>query len=98
MAVFLTHFVFGSTRMEPLFMMLGQSAATAAAQSLEDGVDLHDIDFQKLKNKLIADGQRLDIDLEQYPPLSPDEEPPLKRERHSNEPFIENGCMVTLNS
>lgn len=79
-------------------MMLGQSAATAAAQSLEDGADLHDIDFQKLKNQLVADGQRLDVDTDQYPPLPPDEEPPLRRERHNSEPFIENGCMVTLNS
>lgn len=91
-----SHIAFGSIRMEPVFMMLGQSAATAAVQSLEDGVDLHDIDFQKLKNQLVADGQHLDIDLEQYPPLPPDAEPPGKRERFGNEPIIENGCMVTL--
>ncbi len=90
-----SHIAFGSIRMEPVFMMLGQSAATAAVQSLEDGVDLHDIDYQKLKNQLAADGQRLDIDLEQYPPLPPDDKPPTQRIRLHNEPVIENGCMVT---
>ena len=93
-----SHIAFGSIRMEPVFMMLGQSAATAAVQSLEDGVDLHDIDFQKLKNQLVAEGQRLDVDTDQYPPLPPDEEPPEQRIRHNTEPVIEDGCMVTLNS
>ena len=92
-----THIAFGSIRMEPVFMMLGQSAATAAVQSLEDGVDLHDIDYQKLRDQLIAAGQRLDVDTGQYPPLPPDDEPPLERERFQSEPETERGCVVTRN-
>src|SRR5690625_7271110 len=56
-----SHIAFGSIRMEPVFMMLGQSAATVAAQSLDDGVALHGIDYNKLRNQLITDGQQLEI-------------------------------------
>lgn len=90
-----SHIAFGSIRMEPVFMMLGQSAATAAVQSLEDGVDLHDINYQKLRAQLMQDGQKLEVNTGKYPPLPPDEEPPEHRERHSSEPVIEDGCMVT---
>jgi hypothetical protein len=90
-----SHIAFGSIRMEPVFMMLGQSAAAAAVQSLEDGVGLHDIDYPKLRNRLIADGQRLDIDTDQYPPLEPDAGPLTERWRAWNEPDPEKGCVVT---
>jgi hypothetical protein len=89
-----SHIAFGSIRMEPVFMMLGQSAATAAVQSLEDGVALHDIDYQKLRNQLNADGQHLDVDTEQYPPLPPDETPPTQRNFLSSEPVLDNACIV----
>jgi len=51
---------------------------------------------QLLYDQLVADGQRLDVDLDEYPPLSPDEEPPVKRSRLPGEPVIEGGCMVTM--
>ena len=89
-----SHIAFGSIRMEPVFMMLGQSAATAAVQSLKDGVDLHDIDYQKLQDQLNADGQHLDVDTDQYPPLAPDENPPTQRDFHSSEPVLDNACIV----
>ncbi len=91
-----SHIAFGSIRMEPVFMMLGQSAATAASLALEDGVDLHNVNYQKLREQLNAEGQRLDIDLEQYPAIPPDDTPPTQRARFGTEPVIENGCMVTL--
>lgn len=90
-----SHIAFGSIRMEPVFMVLGQSAGTAAVQSLNDGSQLHELEYQKLRNQLIDDGQRLEVDTEQYPPLPPDNEPPLHRTRHNSEPIIEDGCMVT---
>lgn len=90
-----SHIAFGSIRMEPVFMMLGQSAAAAAVLSLQDGVDLHDIDYPKLGNRLIADGQRLDIDTDQYPPLPPGTEPLRERWRFGGEPDPERGCVVT---
>ncbi|MCG2590243.1 FAD-dependent oxidoreductase, partial [Rhodohalobacter sulfatireducens] len=95
-AVSSSHIAFGSIRMEPVFMMLGQSAATAAVQSLKEGSDLHDLDYQKLRDQLNRDGQKLEVDTDTYPPLPFDEEPPEHRDRHSSEPVIEDGCMVTL--
>lgn len=94
-AVSSSHIAFGSIRMEPVFMLLGQSAATAAVQSLEEGNDLHDLNYQKLRVQLMRDGQKLEVDTGKYPPLPPDEEPPEHRERHPSEPVIEDGCMVT---
>lgn len=89
-----SHIAFGSIRMEPVFMVLGQSAATAAVQSLDEGLALHDLDYRKLREQLITDGQRLDVDTEQYPPILPDKDPPKQRARHGTEPVIEDGCMV----
>jgi hypothetical protein len=54
-----THIAFGSIRMEPVFMVLGQSAATAACQAIDDGQDLQRIDIAKLQKRLLADGQIL---------------------------------------
>lgn len=88
--------LFGSIRMEQVFMLLGQSVATAAVQSLEEGNNLHNLDYQKLRAQLMQDGQNLDVDTGKYPPLPSDEQPPLQRKRHSSEPVIEDGCMVTL--
>lgn len=44
-------------------MILGQSAATAASLSLDQGVSLHDLDYADLRERLLADGQVLDIPL-----------------------------------
>ena len=54
-----SHIAFGSIRMEPVFMLLGQSAATAAVMSAEQGIGVQAIDYEKLKERLLADGQRL---------------------------------------
>ncbi|GHT17305.1 hypothetical protein FACS1894189_2920 [Planctomycetales bacterium] len=56
-----THIAFGSIRMEPVFMILGQSAATAAALSIDEGIDVQQLDYEKLKERLLQDGQRLMI-------------------------------------
>ncbi|MDF1812278.1 MAG: FAD-dependent oxidoreductase [Verrucomicrobiales bacterium] len=55
-----SHIAFGSIRMEPVFMILGQSAATAAAHAIDAGVAVQDIDYAKLQQRLIADGQVLE--------------------------------------
>lgn len=57
-----SHIAFGSIRMEPVFMILGQSAATVASMSLKDGVEIHDLSYDKLKAKLLEDGQVLGLD------------------------------------
>ena len=54
-----SHIAFGSIRMEPVFMILGQSAATAAVQALNDDCAVQDIDYAKLRNRLLVDDQRL---------------------------------------
>jgi hypothetical protein len=54
-----THIAFGSIRMEPVFMALGQSAATAASLAIDAGVSVQDLDFAALKSRLEADGQIL---------------------------------------
>jgi hypothetical protein len=63
-----SHIAFGSIRMEPVFMVLGQSAATAAALAIDGGSDVQSIDPAKLKARLEADGQVLDFD---SPPIEP---------------------------
>jgi hypothetical protein len=55
-----SHIAFGSIRMEPVFMILGQSAATAACQAIDAAVAVQDIDYDKLRARLIDDGQVLE--------------------------------------
>jgi hypothetical protein len=54
-----THIAFGSIRMEPVFMILAQSAATAAAMAIDAGVPVQDVDYEALKTRLLADDQVL---------------------------------------
>lgn len=56
-----SHIAFGSIRMEPVFMVLGQSAATAAVQSLNEGKAVQDIDYQQLRSQLQQMGQILSL-------------------------------------
>jgi len=55
-----THIAFGSIRMEPVFMVLGQSAATAAAQAIDEEVAVQEIDYSTLQTQLLADKQILE--------------------------------------
>ncbi|MBI1373798.1 MAG: FAD-dependent oxidoreductase [Phycisphaera sp.] len=59
-AVSTTHIAFGSIRMEPVFMILGQSAATASCMSIDAGVAVQDLPYDKLSERLKADGQVLE--------------------------------------
>src|SRR5205085_7812828 len=54
-----SHIAFGSIRMEPVFMILGQSAATAAALAIDGKTSVQDVPYAKLKTRLEADGQVL---------------------------------------
>lgn len=58
-----THIAFGSIRMEPVFMVLGQSAATAACQAIEEGVAVQDINYPALQNTLLKEKQILEIQI-----------------------------------
>jgi hypothetical protein len=55
-----THIAYGSIRMEPVFMILGQSAATAAALAIDDGVSVQNVNYNKLRAQLLADKQVLE--------------------------------------
>ncbi len=57
-----SHISYGSIRMEPVFMVLGQSAATAAVHAIEQGTTIQGIDYAKLKTRLLADQQMLDFE------------------------------------
>jgi hypothetical protein len=54
-----SHVAYGSIRMEPVFMILGQSAGTAACMAIDDNVPVQDVEYGRLKQQLIAAGQRL---------------------------------------
>lgn len=54
-----SHIAFGSIRMEPVFMILSQSAATAAAFAIDDDLPVQAVNYEKLKIQLLADGQLL---------------------------------------
>jgi hypothetical protein len=55
-----SHIAFGSIRMEPVFMILGQSAATAAVLALERKKPVQDIRYSDLRQRLLQDGQILE--------------------------------------
>ena len=54
-----SHIAFGSIRMEPVFMILGQSAATAAVLAIDAGTAVQDVPYAKLRARLLQDGQIL---------------------------------------
>ena len=66
-AVSSSHIAFGSIRMEPVFMILGQSAATAASLALDGNLAVQQVDYAKLRARLLADKQVL----EYTPPAKP---------------------------
>ncbi len=56
-----SHIAYGSVRMEPVFMILGQSAATAACLAIDEGVDVQHVPYAKLRARLLADKQILEL-------------------------------------
>lgn len=54
-----SHIAFGSIRMEPVFMLLGQSAAAAAVLAIDNNIPVQEVDYEKLKGILEAKGQVL---------------------------------------
>jgi hypothetical protein len=55
-----SHIAFGSIRMEPVFMILGQSAATAAALAIDGQTSVQDVPYAKLRERLAQDKQILE--------------------------------------
>ena len=57
-----SHIAFGSIRMEPVFMILGHSAAAAAVISIDSNTAVQDVDYESLAERLRKDGQVLRYD------------------------------------
>ena len=47
-----SHIAYGSIRMEPVFMVLGQSAGIAACMAVDNHSGVHDVDVARLKEKI----------------------------------------------
>jgi len=54
-----SHIAFGSIRMEPVFMILGQSAATAAVLAIDNKLSPQKLPYELLKTRLLKDDQVL---------------------------------------
>jgi hypothetical protein len=54
-----SHIAYGSIRMEPVFMVLGQSSGAAASLAIKAGCDLQDVDYTQLSELLLKEGQNL---------------------------------------
>lgn len=56
-----SHIAYGSIRMEPVFMILGQSAAVAACIAIDKQVPVQEVEYEYLKEKLLARNQVLTL-------------------------------------
>ncbi len=54
-----SHVAYGSIRMEPVYMILGQTAGTAAALAIDRGIAVQSVNYDQLRSRLVQDGQRL---------------------------------------
>lgn len=66
-----SHIAFGSIRMEPVFMMLGQSAGLAAALAIDDDVAVQNVSYAKLRQRLLGAGQKLEWTPPSKPAVAP---------------------------
>lgn len=62
-----SHIAYGSIRMEPVFMVMGQSAGTAAVLAIDQQTTVQKIDYERLKAQLLKDGQVLDFETAPLP-------------------------------
>ena len=55
-----SHIAYGSIRMEPVFMVLGQSSAIAATLAIDKKVSLHEIPYEELRKTMLEYKQRIE--------------------------------------
>jgi FAD dependent oxidoreductase len=60
-AVSTSHIAYGSVRMEPVFMILGQSAATIAVLAMDRKTNVQKVNYQELKKELLKGNQILSL-------------------------------------
>ena len=70
-----SHVAFASIRMEPVFMTLSQSAATAAVIAIDDRVAVQQVDYAKLKARLLAARVVVEWDAKSVAPIGADNRP-----------------------
>ena len=102
-----SHIAYGSIRMEPVFMVLGQSAATLAAMAVETRRSIHAVPYRQLRERLAKDKQVLDLPPNSAPKVLlrkedfagtvvDDSEAKLTRNwssSSSNSPYLEKGYL-----
>ncbi len=57
-----SHAAYSSIRMEPVYMILGQSAGTAAALAVREKTTVQDVSYDGLRKRLLEHGQVLSLD------------------------------------
>ncbi len=62
-----SHIAYGSIRMEPVFMILGQSAATAASLAIDKNVPVQSVSYDELRDILLQDKQIISLPPEDVP-------------------------------
>lgn len=77
-----SHIAFGSIRMEPVFMVLAQSAAAAAVQAINKKSTVQEINYNELKTQLLKDEQVLAWENESL--LTSEKEIELRNEKSKN--------------
>jgi hypothetical protein len=55
-----THIAFGSIRMEPVFMVLGESAGTIASLAIDENKAVQELEYAQIRKKLIEQKQVLE--------------------------------------
>jgi hypothetical protein len=103
-----SHIAYGSIRMEPVFMILGQSASTVASIAIDRNSAVQDVPYDALRQRLLADGQVLKLEdntLIRASKLSgiviDDEQAVLMGDwtrSAANRPFVESGYQHNGNS
>lgn len=59
-----SHIAFGSIRMEPVFMIMGQAAAVIASLGIDGRVSMQQVDYSKVREQLLEKGQKLKLNEE----------------------------------
>lgn len=75
-----SHVAYGSMRMEPVFMMLAQAAATAAALAVQNHTPVQDVPYAELRAQLLKDGMILGP-AASSPPADTQADAPVDHER-----------------
>jgi len=55
-----SHLGYGSVRMEPVYMILGQACGTAAVIAIDDNLDVQKVPYARLRERLVADKQLIE--------------------------------------